>query len=1153
MNKILRLMFICTISMVIFSGKAWCQATWGSISGYVTDPSGAGIPGASVTATNEATGVQAKAVTDAVGLYSITHLDPGDYKVAVQATGFQAFVAEHIILQVDSTVRVEAKLVVSGLTQQITVSAAPPALEVEKTDVAAVIPERSITELPLPNHNITQLYLTVPGVLANFWEIPTVENPSEFANTTVNGQWYGNMEYTLDGVADVAYGFSGFQVIVPPEDSVQEMKITTADYDPEFGSAAGMVAQYVTKSGTNAIHGDAYWYNRNKFSFAADPFAEKIAGTGPEGKGTGPAPFNQNEGGFSLGAPIKKNKMFIFGDYRLLRRIQGSTVLSTVPNDAFRIGDFSGGALATANPIFDPETGNPDGTARTQFMASSDPSSPNYNAACTKPTGCLNMIPTSRLDPAAVKIIALVPHADLNQNTDNNYEGTGSSPFSNDEIDGRYDWNITNKDKVFLRASWMRSFQNNPALFGPVLGGPSLAGLSAQTSATRNWQTALNFTHTFSSTLLAEFRVGLTSFHLLGLQSDVNLNTSTQVGIPGINGVGPFSGGLVNLHVYGPVGVGAGAGAQSGGFYVGPFGAVPRIDRDAAYEFINNWTKIIGRHEFRWGTDLRRTRENFFGNNTRGEMDFYQTLTGSADVDGSGLGWASFELGLPADYGRSPVTSMPHERMWRWAGYWQDVWRVTPKLTANYGLRWDYYQPVESVGKGGLANFNLNTGYIDVPGYGNNDKYDGVKPRYDNFAPRLGLAYKLTQNTVLRAGVGRGFWLSGYSSNFVQLTSGYPVLSSQSINQINLYQPVFPLDQGPPAPAPVVIPSNGQIVPPAGASLYTRSPIYKTPTLDSWNLTVERQLARNLTLSVGYVGNSGHHMPYGLNDNAAPPEPGNLLNNRPYYQKYGLGQGITDVATLDSSNYNALEIVVTKRFSHGYSINSTYTWAKALDHELTGGEWSDQSTNPYDRKGSYGVSSYDRSNAWILTHIWQLPYGKGLRYGSNATGIKKALLAGWEFNGFTTVETGFHFSPVLTDASTLNADFGQRPNLVPGVPLYPAKKSVNLWFNPAAFAAPPACCVWGNAGRGILVGPGFSGADWALFKEFTFKTPLNRERTALQFRWESFNTFNKANLGLPNTATDSSTAGVITGLQSPGTQFGYAPMRRMQFGFRLQW
>jgi len=1143
--------FLTLVLIALFTSKARGQATWGTIRGYATDPSGAAVPGAKVTVTNESTAVQTKAVTDATGVYIITHLDPGEYTVSVVGEGFKRFTQEHVVLRVDSTVDVDPKMELGAVSQEITVTGAPPALETEKTDVAAVIPERSITELPLPNHNVTQLYLTVPGVLANFWEIPTVENPSEFANTTVNGQWYGNMEYTLDGVSDVAYGFSGFQIIVPPQDSVQEMKVTTADYDPEFGSAAGMVAQYVTKSGTNDLHGDVYWYNRNKFSFAADPFTEKIAGTGPEGKGTGPAPFNQNEGGFSLGGPIKKNKMFIFGDYRLLRRVQGSTVISTVPNHAFRIGDFSG--LATTNPVFDPTTGNPDGTARTQIMASSDPQSPNYNAACTKPTGCLNMIPTSRMDPAALKVIALIPLPDLNQNTDDNYVGSGSSPFSNDEIDGRYDWNISDKDKVFVRTSWMRSYQNNPALFGTVAGGPSLGGLSAQTSATRNWQAALNFTHTFSSSLLTEFRVGLTAFHLLGLQSDLNLDTSTQVGIPGINGVGPFSGGLVNLHIWGPVGIGGAAGGASGGFYVGPYGAVPRLDRNATYEFINNWTKIIGRHEFRWGTDIRRTRENFFGNNTRGDMDFYQTNTASADVDGSGLGWASFELGLPSDYSRFPLTTIPHERTTRASLYWQDVWRVTPKLTANYGLRWDYYQPVESNGKGGLANFNLDTGFIDVSGYGNNDKYDGVKPRYDNFAPRLGLAYKLTQKTVLRAGVGRGFWLSGYSSVFAELTSGYPIEQTQSLSQINLYQPVFPLDQGPPAPPAVVIPSNGQIVPPAGVGLYVRSPIYKTPSVDSWNLTVERQLAHNLTLSVGYVGNEGRHMPYGLNDNAAPPGPGDLLTRRPYYQKFGLGQGIGEVATLDSSNYNGLEIVVAKHFSNGYSVNSTYTWAKALDHELTGGEWSDQATNPFDRKGSYGVSSYDRADAWILTHIWQLPYGNGLRYGSNATGIKKALLGGWEFNGFTTVETGFHFSPVLSDNSTLNADFSQRPDRVPGVPYYPAHKSATLWYNPAAFAAPPACCIWGNAGRGTLVGPGFSGADWAFFKEFTFKTPLNRERTSLQFRWENFNFFNKANLGLPNNATDSSTAGVITGLESPGTQFGYAPMRRMQFGLRLLW
>jgi hypothetical protein len=261
---------------------------------------------------------------------------------------------------------------------------------------------------------------------------------------------------------------------------------------------------------------------------------------------------------------------------------------------------------------------------------------------------------------------------------------------------------------------------------------------------------------------------------------------------------------------------------------------------------------------------------------------------------------------------------------------------------------------------------------------------------------------------------------------------------------------------------------------------------------------------------------------------------------------FGIDGEILYDTTAVPSNYNALEVVVEKRFATGYSINSSYTWAKALDEMQGGFASGDQSPNPYDRRGSYGPSIYNRASIWALTHTWQLPYGKGLRFGSNASGVKKALLAGWQFNGITTVESGLAISPSMADASTLNGDFGQRPNRVPGVSLIPPGGQTSAqWYNVNAFAPPPACCVWGNAARGSMEGPGLISADWALWKQFNFTSPLNREQTTLEFRWENFNAFNNTNLALPNTTVDTSTAGVISDVM--------VPMRRMQFGLRLIW
>jgi len=298
-------------------------------------------------------------------LYLITNLLPGTYTIAVKGKGFKTFTQREVHLEVGATVRADAKLELGQVTQEITVEAHGAALETEKTDVSRTFTAQEVEALPIVGQNVTQLFTLVPGAVRDTFQMGEGENPTQNNRVYVNGAWSGAQTYTLDGISDVAYGFAGLQVIVPIADSVQEMKITTADYDPEFGQTAGMVAQYITKSGTNELHGSLFYYNRNSDTFAADPLTEKIAGTGPSGKGLGVAPSNFNQWGGSLGGPIKKNKVFLFGATQWNRLRQGSSTLATVPNAAFRAGDFS--SLAADHPIYDPTTGNADGTGRTQF------------------------------------------------------------------------------------------------------------------------------------------------------------------------------------------------------------------------------------------------------------------------------------------------------------------------------------------------------------------------------------------------------------------------------------------------------------------------------------------------------------------------------------------------------------------------------------------------------------------------------------------------------------------------------------------------------------------------------------------------------------------------------------------------------------------
>ncbi|MGI8990961.1 MAG: TonB-dependent receptor domain-containing protein [Bryobacteraceae bacterium] len=1110
-----RFILVLIVADALGAASCFAQAVSGSINGYVTDPSEAPIANATVTVANEQTGIQTKTSSNASGFYNAINLPPGRYSVQSEHVGFSKFTRERVTVEVDATVRVDLKLSLGSVAESVTVAAGAELLQSEKVDVSQTLSQSQIESLPVVGRNITQLYSVIPGAVNDTFQMGAGENPAGTNRVYINGTWSGAQEFILDGITNRSYGFSGIQLIVPPEDSVQELKLTTADYDPEFGSTAGMVAQYVTKSGTNDIHGSLLYFNRNSATFAADPLTQKIAGTGKNGTGTGVAPFNWNQGGFSLGGPLKKNKLFLFGDYQLGRTIQGATIIATVPNDAFRSGDFS--AVGGAHPIYDPLTGNPDGTGRTQFAG--------------------NRIPANRVSPVSQNLLNLLPRPNINQNTDNNFVGDVKERFNQNWTDQKGDWNIDDRNKFFARYSYFSSYLDNPPLFGRIAGGPAQGGLSAEAATSSAHQGALNYVHTFNPTFLAEFRAGLVRFVLNATQYDSALQTNNQVGLLGINTGTALTGGLAGINVGGSV----------GGFSMGiPSGVgIPRFDTETTLEFVNNWSKITGSHQLRWGVDVRRYRFDFesVNSSSRGNYTFCQTATADAGHPSSGLGAATLLLGGTCAFDRAIFTQMPAERQTNLGFYGQDIWRIGPRLTLNYGLRWDYFSPVTSPRKGGLANFDPGTGDILLAGLGNVSNSVNVTTPLGDFAPRLGLAYKVTRDTVVRAGFGRSFFSSGYDATFYHLTSFYPITAQQQVPQTNLYQAVFPIDQPVPAATPPALPSSGRLKAPNGTLLKARPFDWKTETMDSWNFTIEQALGHGATLAAAYVGSKGTHLSWAYNMNAANAGAGPLLNRRPYYQLYGLSQSINMECNCSDSNYHALQIVLNKQLSAWYTATSNFTWAKSLGYSTS---------NPYNRTLDYGpggntIGAIDRKFVWTTLHSFRIPYGPGLPFGSSPNAIKRFLLAGWVFSGVTTLQSGLAFSPSLSSNATLNGDFGQRPNRVSGVSLYdvPGGQSAALWYNRAAFASPVACCQVGNASVGMLRGPGEINADWSLSKEFAFKSILNRENTRVEFRAESYNTWNNTNLGLPNATVDSSAAGRITGLQ--------LPMRRMQFGVHVNW
>jgi outer membrane receptor protein involved in Fe transport len=1106
---VLAALVITSFFLTIAPACAHAQAVWGGINGYVTDSSGAVVSKAIVDVKDEDTGIETKIEADAAGFYNATHLTPGQYSVSVHMSGFEGFVREHLILPVAATIRVDCLLKVGASTETVTVTAAPPILNTEQTDVSDRFEAQSVDSLPLVGNNVTQLYALVPGVIPDTFQMGSGENPQGTDRTYVNGVWSGAQVYVLDGITDVDYGFSGIQVINPPPDSVQEVKVITADYDPEFGNTAGMVAQFVTKSGTNQIHGSVFEYNRNSATFASTPF------TG----GAATPPYNWNQGGFSLGAPVKKDKLFAFGDYQLSRLSAKSAIVTTVPIDDFRNGNFS--SVAATHPIYDPTTGNPDGTGRTQFLNNT----------------------ITNIDPVAQKLLKLLPEPNLGTpgQTDNNYTANAPQAFNTNEFDLRSDFSINPKDKMFGRYSYFHSYLDNPGIFGVEAGGPSGGGLSPEVANSLSQQAALNYTHTFGSSLLGEFRLGFDRFAISGYQADSALQTNTMVGIPNINTGDPKTGGLAGINIGGPVGI----------FYMGiPSGVgVPRFEGSTTGELVNNWTKLSGEHQILWGADIQRQDFNFLSVNasTRGNFTFPQTITGIPSDTNSGMGMATFLLGLPSEFDRAVLAQFPGERQTRIGVYAQDVWRATPRLTVNAGLRWDWFEPVKPAHPGGLANFDVNTGQILLAGLGTVSMSTNVVTPKDDFSPRLGLAYKLTEKTVVRAGFGQSFFSSGYDATFYHLTSFYPIIAQQTITASNNYVPIFPIEQTPVGPAPPALPSSGMLTPPTDELLKTRDPDFKTENMYSWNLTIERQLDSRTTLSVGYVGTKGTHLSFGKNINAAGPSSDTDLNDRrPFYAKFGISEAVNLQGNIANENYNGLVVKVNRHFSKYVGFSSNYTWSKTLGY---------YQYNPVDMKSNYGPggntnayfegdSGIDRASIWTAQYTILFPFGRGLKYGSGISPAANIILGGWQTSGVWSADSGLPFTPFVSSGATLNADFGQRADRVKGAPLY-QNKSYDHWFNVAAFSIPP-CCQYGDAGDGMLRGPHVFKPDLALWKGWQIEAP-RLEPISIQFRAEAFNAFNHVNAGIPNNNIDNPAAGQITSLQSG------IPMRQLQFGLHLNW
>ena len=1099
---------------------ARAQAVYGSIAGTVLDSTGAAVPGVSVTITSLERKTADTVTSNESGLYAKERLLPGTYEVKAELTGFKVAVVPNVRVGVDAQTKVDFRMELGQMTEAVTVTAAEgQLLKTDRADVATVFQGEQIAELPILDRNFTKLILNTPGAQQQNWNHAASENPQGSAQIQVNGQSFAGTGYQLDGT-DNRDPILGIIVINPNLESIGEAKITSQNYDAEFGQAIAGVVSVSTKSGTNEFHGSAFEFlQRDRFQ-ARNPFTQPdrpdpITGRVlPETK--------RDQFGGSIGGPIVQNNFFFFGDYQGTRSNIGGSRLLTVPTAAARSGDLR----AYGVNIFDPATG---GTpAQRQQFAN-------------------NVIPQGRLSPQARNVLALIPLPNTegrDNGTRDNFIAQGSESYNADGFNTRLDGRISDRLNTFVRYSFAKYDILGPQAFGAG-GGSELVSLGGQ-SKVRNHSVAAGFDYTLSSTTVLDVRFGFFKYGVDVLPNDFGTTPAADAGIPGINVANdPFTSGLPFFELNG----GAAQMRFGSGLDAGRCNC-PLAQHEKQFQVVANLTKLFGNHTVKFGVDVRRAYNLRVPSDSHRSGQLYFNEQRTAGPAGGGLGLASFLLGDVERMVRyvSPNTDA-RERQWRHFYYVQDTWRATPKLTLNYGLRLDVMNPqtVNEPGNGGWLD--INTGEIRVGGVGDIDLAGNVENAL-NFAPRLGVAYQLNEKTVVRAGYGRSYDIGVFGSTFGHsVTQNLPVLAFQDIQPPNNFQSVFNLAQGPPAPVFPTVPANGRFPLPNGVSARLLPDKQNLAHVDAYNFTVQRQLSTNYSLEVAYVGNSGRGFigdgPAANYNQATIVGFGTLSQNqrKPFFSEYGWTQGIDFFSNTGRSRYNALQTKLTRRLADGFSLVTHYT--------LQSHKNDDGSYFFVDPDVDYGPANFIRTHVYVLAATMELPFGKGKRYASDASGALDALIGGWQLNVQGNIMSGLPFNISYRDAGQDRDTGPNRPDLI-GDPAVGSGDGINEpYFNAtpigtsgSAFGR-PARGTFGNMGRNELRGPGFWNVDASLFKLI----PI-RGRSTLELRVEAQNVFNHVNLGNPNSevgvpGNNNPTAGFITGTAPNHV------MRNVQFGARF--
>ncbi len=1079
-------LLLCTILMpLIFNPQLFGQAVTATVVGNVTDNAGEAVKNAKVTISEQRTGISHARLTNQSGDYEFTFLPEGIYTVSVASQGFQARVTKDVRVPVNTTVRVDVTLHPGSVSQSVTVTDSAPLLQTDRADVSAQIESKQVEDLPIGStRNFQSLESLVPGVGVAIYNQSLFSNAQNSQSFQTNGQTVFANTLQIEGIMDNVFNGALSAIYIPPAAAIQTVDVETSNYAPEFGRATGAVTNVMLKSGTNAFHGSAYEYNQISALSARNYF-----------NNTGPLPrYTFNYTGGAIGGPIFRNHSFFFGDFLRSSNIRGLFGLFTIPTSDFRTGNLT----ASPTPIYDPNTGNPDGTRRQQFVTNGVP----------------NVIPANRLNPIAQKILALVPEPNVpGAGFTNNYQKTVGFRQISDQLDAKFDQNIRANDRFAYRYSWQKLASEQDPTFG-LAGGPGTG--YAGTSAENIYSTAGEYTHVFSPTFITEARLGVSHLSQNTQPSDYGSDASTQLGIPGVN-ISQFTSGITTIAL-----------ADYSYPLVGYSDYIPWVRSETDIDAVNNWTAIIANHSIKFGGEVQMDRQDFVqivSYGARGDWNYSEGQTGlNAPGSTTSLGndFASFLLDVPSQVGREENVGDHSWRQQLYFAFAQDTWQASPKLTLTYGARMAIFAPAYPKTKGGWSQYDPTTNSLEVSGYGNIPNNLGVSVHKD-FEPRVGFAYRATPAMVVRGGFGISHspFPGGVSWAF-----NYPVGTSIAFNSVNSYTPALnnsnlpeTLSQGFPPTIPVVIPSNG-IIPNASinSSWTVVNTKFKDPSVMSYNLTVEQSLGRQWVGKLAYVGNQGRQIPALYNLNAGFVA-GAGAKGQPEYVAFGRTASTNEIAYGTPSNYNSLQATLTRRYSNGFEWTSSYAWQKAMGY-ISSNAGPSAVAFYLDYHRNYSPENFTSKQTYAQSFVYELPFGKNKSMFND--GWMSRVAGGWELSGILHIQTGTPLT-FTASANQLNAPGNtQVANEVkPFRKLYGIGTSKN-WFDTTAFTQPVGP-VFGNTGQNIYSGPGLFTLDASAFRSF----PI-RGSVVLQFRMDAFDVLNHPVFSNPNTSLTSPSFGKIT-------------------------